>query len=66
MKIAVDQELCSGHGRCYSVAPGVFSADEDGFCAEAGTEFVVPDELVKQAQLGVGSCPEGAIREIGT
>ena len=32
MKIRIDEELCSGHGRCYSLAPEVFSArDDDGF-----------------------------------
>jgi ferredoxin len=31
MKIRLDAELCTGHGRCYSVAPNLFSCDDEGF-----------------------------------
>jgi len=34
MKITVDAELCSGQGRCYVVAPDLFSPDDEGFCAQ--------------------------------
>ena len=61
MKITVDAELCSGHGRCYSVSPDVYSADDDGFCAERGTTFDVPAGREQAARLGAESCPEGAI-----
>jgi ferredoxin len=61
VRIAVSQELCSGQGRCYSVAPEVYTADDDGFSAQAGTEFEVPPGLEEQARLGAETCPEGAI-----
>lgn len=39
MRYSIDGNLCTGgHGRCYSLAPGVFEADDDGFNAERGSE----------------------------
>ena len=31
-RVSVDAELCTGHGRCYTLAPDVFDADEVGHC----------------------------------
>ena len=42
MRIAVDAELCSGQGRCYTVSPELFTSDDEGFVAQRGTEFEVP------------------------
>jgi ferredoxin len=61
IRLAVSETLCSGHGRCYTLSPDVFHADDDGFCAERGTDFDVGSDLEQQARLGVDSCPEGAI-----
>ena len=60
MRIEVDPEVCTGHGRCYALAPEVFEADDDGYCATRSLE--VPPDLERPARLGVDSCPEGAIR----
>ena len=61
MRITVDAELCSGQGRCYVVSPGLFSSDDEGFCAERGETRDVPSGHERSAQLAVDSCPEGAI-----
>jgi ferredoxin len=61
VKIKVDEELCSGQGRCYVVSPEVYHADDEGFCAESGTTFEVPAGLEDAARMGADSCPEGAI-----
>ena len=61
MRISVDEHLCSGQGRCYSLSPELFTADDEGFCEQRGTELDVPPGLEEQAELGVRSCPEGAI-----
>jgi ferredoxin len=61
MKITVEADLCSGQGRCYVLSPTLFSSDDEGFCAERGTTFEVPDDQVTAARLAVDSCPEGAI-----
>ena len=59
MRIEVDRERCTGHGRCWTLAPETFDADDDGYCATTSLE--VPVELEAQALRGVKSCPERAI-----
>jgi ferredoxin len=61
VKITVDPAYCTGHGRCYVVSPGLFSSDDEGFCAERGPTREVPVGLEAAAKLAVDSCPEGAI-----
>jgi ferredoxin len=57
----VDGGLCTGHGRCYDVGAPVFSADDEGFCAERGTGFAVAPEHRAVARAGADSCPQSAI-----
>jgi len=64
MKILVDMDRCSGHGRCYTVAPQVFEADEEGYCAARGREVEVLPGLEADAQRGIDNCPEGAIKAV--
>lgn len=61
MRIAVDAQLCSGQGRCYTVSPELFTSDDEGFVEQRGSEFEVPSGLEDEARLAVASCPEGAI-----
>ena len=65
MRVSVEAHLCSGQGRCYVVSPKLFISDDDGYCAQRGTEFEVPPGLEDSARLGVDSCPEGAITMVG-
>jgi len=60
MKVHVDADRCQGHGRCYSTAPELFSADDLGNSHEAG-DGIVPAELETKARLAVANCPEQAI-----
>ena len=30
MKVVIDTELCQGHGRCFGMAPDLFSFDDLG------------------------------------
>ena len=59
MRIRIDPERCTGHGRCYSLAPEIFEPDDEG----RGMVIVedVPAELVEKARAGIGNCPEQAI-----
>jgi ferredoxin len=57
--VVVDADRCVGHGRCYSLAPEVFDADEVGHCVLL-VEDVSPD-LEPQAKTGEQNCPEQAI-----
>jgi ferredoxin len=62
VRIVVDGRLCSGHGRCYSVAPDLLSSDDEGFVTLRGSSTEVPAGLEDQAMQARDWCPEGAIR----
>ncbi len=64
MRVVIDKERCTGHGRCYAVAPDVFDADDDGFGVVIGPQGPLSDELVRHAQLAAANCPEAAIQVI--
>lgn len=60
MKVHVDQQICQGHGRCYSLAAELFEPDEVG----NGVELhggIVPPGLEDAARKAVLNCPERAI-----
>lgn len=59
MRIALDTDRCTGHGRCYSLAPELFDSDDDGYGQVVHPE--VPDGLEEQARTAALSCPENAI-----
>ena len=59
MKIRIDAEACTGHGRCYSLAPAVFDCDDEGF-GQVIDEDVTPDREA-DARRAVANCPERAI-----
>jgi ferredoxin len=58
-RVSVDPDLCTGHGRCYTLAPDVFDADDAGHCVVLVEE--VSGELQVAAKIGEQNCPEGAI-----
>lgn len=62
MKLAVRADLCTGHGRCYVLAPELFGEDEVGHCRVLLRD--VPAGLEEKARLGAHNCPERAIQII--
>ena len=58
-RVSVDTDLCTGHGRCYSLAPEVFEPDDLGHCIVLVAE--VSGELEAAARVGEQNGPEGAI-----
>ncbi|HEX6167815.1 MAG TPA: ferredoxin [Acidimicrobiales bacterium] len=60
MRVHVDQEICQGHGRCYSLAPELFEPDEIGNGSEIG-DGTVPAGLEDAARKAALNCPERAI-----
>ena len=60
MKLQIDAERCQGHGRCYDLAPGLFSEDDEGYGTILG-DGVVPTDEEDSARLAVLNCPEHAI-----
>jgi ferredoxin len=65
MRYVVDSALCCGHGRCYALAPEVFSAGDDGRNAEVGQTVEVSADMEEAARSGAQSCPESAIVVFG-
>lgn len=60
-RIHIDTGRCSGHGRCYTLAPDVFDPDEEGFPVLL-TETVAADpQLLRDVQTAIDACPERAI-----
>jgi ferredoxin len=59
MRVIIDKDVCTGHGRCYSLAPGVFEADDAGNGNVISDDL--PEELRREALIGVQNCPERAI-----
>ncbi len=58
-QVFVDLDRCFGHGRCYTLAPDVFDADEVGHSIVRVEE--VSGELEEQAVIAEQNCPESAI-----
>lgn len=63
MKVVIDRTACSGHGRCYTLAPSVFAADANGY-GEVLVGGELPPDLEPAARTGEANCPERAIRII--
>ena len=59
MKLTIDRDRCTGHGRCYTLVPELFEPDDDGYGVASVAD--VPAELVERARIGVINCPEDAI-----
>jgi ferredoxin len=57
--VSVDADRCTGHGRCYTLAPEVFDADDLGHCSIRVAD--VAGELAQQAANAGQNCPEEAI-----
>lgn len=58
-RVSVDADLCTGHGRCYSLAPDVFDSDDVGHCVVLVEN--VSGEFESAAKTGQQNCPEQAI-----
>ena len=61
MKLTIDAAMCTGHGRCYTLAPDLLTYDEEGFVTERGSTVEVPEGQEQAAREAALSCPEGAI-----
>ena len=64
MKVTIDRDRCTGHGRCYALAPVVFDSDDDGFGFVLQPDDARSPELTAQALLAASNCPEAAIQVV--
>jgi ferredoxin len=60
VRASIDSARCQGHGRCYDLAPGVFTEDDEGY-GQAPPGGVVPPGSEPAARLAEANCPEQAI-----
>ncbi|MFE3058732.1 ferredoxin [Nocardia sp. NPDC059239] len=60
MKFTVNRE-CSGHARCFELAPEVYEVDSNGYNVDIGETVPVSVENESAAILGARICPERAI-----
>ena len=62
MRIRVDRDGCTGHGRCNAAAPELFELDEEGYNRGRHDGIIdVPPGLEDVALRGVRACPERII-----
>ena len=61
VKVAIDHALCTGHGRCYALAPELVVDDDAGYGQVIG-EGTLADEVVQSAAMRIViACPERAV-----
>ena len=61
IRVVIDEDACSGNGRCYSLVPELFTDDERGYGQVVdGGEFA--GDRREMAERAVRACPEDAIR----
>ena len=61
MRITVHGDRCTGHGRCYTLAPDLLDCDDEGFVTLRGQTMDVPDGQLMAARDAVAGCPEQAV-----
>jgi enoyl-CoA hydratase len=59
MRIHLDEQRCTGHGRCYTLAEALFEPDDYGHSVVLHRQ--VAAGLEAEARLAADNCPEGAI-----
>lgn len=64
MKIKIEANLCTGHGRCCFYADEVYDLDDNGYSIFIGQTIDVDPAMEDKAQLGARMCPEQAIEII--
>ena len=60
VRVVIDAERCQGHGRCFTLAPGLFGYDDLGNGVVRG-DGSAHDETLELARLAQANCPEHAI-----
>ena len=61
MRLTVDGASCTGHGRCYEMAPDLLTYDDEGYVTIRDQAIDVPIGQIEAAADAEGTCPEQAI-----
>jgi ferredoxin len=59
MRMRIDTDACTGHGRCYTLAPDLVISDDEGFGQVVQAD--VPPDLEGVARRAALNCPERAV-----
>lgn len=62
MKVIIDSDACTGHGRCYTLVSDLFDSDDEGHSVLRVSS--VMGAQVDMARTAVANCPERAIQLI--
>jgi ferredoxin len=60
VRVTIDHDRCTGHGRCYELAPDVFTDDDEGYGQVVGDGTVAPGQE-EAARKAAAACPERAV-----
>jgi ferredoxin len=60
VRLVLNRDACTGHGRCYDLAPDVFGDDEGGYSV-LRIDGDIPASLEPVARAAALNCPERAI-----
>jgi len=60
VRVSIDAERCQGHGRCFLIAPNLFTFDDLGSGVVLG-EGTLREDTIELARLAQLNCPEHAI-----
>jgi ferredoxin len=61
VRVAIDHDRCTGHGRCYALAPELFVDDDAGYGQVIGDGTLADEAATAAAQRVVIACPERAV-----
>ena len=64
LRFSIDTDLCSGHGRCYTLAPDSFDADDIGYGEVK--DGIQPESERASMEEVAHACPEGAISVVAS
>jgi ferredoxin len=61
--VAVDMDLCEGHGKCYLTAPDLLRPQDDAGRAEFYADPIDPADTaaLRRADATIAGCPERAL-----
>ena len=62
MRIIVKRTLCSGHARCWTIAPDVYRLNDEGYIDM--DDFDVAPGQEDLARRGAQACPERALQVV--
>ncbi len=63
-RVEIDTDRCSGHGRCYTLAPQVFAPDDEGYgrlIPAAGPDGATPESAPAEGGAADGGAAEGVV-----